>query len=116
MTFVIAEPRIGTKDTACVDTSPVDCMHPKKSTNARPGFDEVPQIYIHLVECIDCGACVPVHAIFALDDLPEKWKNYTELNARYVQGGKFTPEEYAKHNAGSAGLVLQPPYQRNLIE
>jgi len=91
-------------------------LHPKKNTNARPGFDEVPQLYIDLVECIDCGACVPVHAIFALDDLPEKWKNYTELNARYVQGGKFTPEEYAKHNAGSAGLVLQPPYQRNLIE
>ena len=35
----------------------------------------------------------------ALDDMPEKWKHYTELNASYVQGGKFTPEEYAKNNA-----------------
>ena len=43
----------------------------------------------------------PVSAIFALDELPEKWKHYTELNASYVQGGKFTPEEYAKHNATS---------------
>lgn len=61
-----------------------------------------PQLYIDPVECIDCGACVPacpVSAIFALDDLPEKWKHYTELNMSYGQGGKFTPEEYAKHNA-----------------
>ena len=39
----------------------------------------------------------PVAAIFALDDLPEKWRQYTEINASYVQGGEFTPEEYAKH-------------------
>jgi NAD-dependent dihydropyrimidine dehydrogenase PreA subunit len=105
MAFVIAEPCIGTKDTACVDACPVDCIHPKKNTtydDARPDFDQVPQLYIDPVECIDCGACVPVcpvSAIFALDDLPEKWKHYTELNASYVQGGKFTPEEYAKHSA-----------------
>jgi hypothetical protein len=41
----------------------------------------------------------PVSAIFATDDLPEKWKYCAELNASYVQDGKFTPEEYAKHNA-----------------
>ncbi len=61
--FVIAEPCIGTKDTACVDACPVDCIHPKKNTtydDARPGFDEVPQLYIDPIECIDCGACVPV--------------------------------------------------------
>jgi NAD-dependent dihydropyrimidine dehydrogenase PreA subunit len=58
MAFVIAEPCIGTKDTACVDACPVDCMHPKKNTpydDARTGFDEVPQLYIDPVECIDCG-------------------------------------------------------------
>jgi Fe-S-cluster-containing hydrogenase component 2 len=52
------------------------------------------------VEWIDCGACVPVcpvSAIFALDDLLEKCKQYTELNESYVKAGKFTPEEYAKH-------------------
>jgi ferredoxin len=86
MTYAIAEPCIGTKDTACVD--------------ACPGFDEVAQLYIDPLECIDCGACVPVcpvSAIFALDDLPEKWKHYAEINASYVQGGKFAPDEYAKH-------------------
>lgn len=45
------------------------------------------------------GNLCPVSAIFALDDLPEKWKLYTELNASYVQGGKFTSEEYARHQA-----------------
>jgi ferredoxin len=36
------------------------------------------------VECIDCGACVPVcpvTAIFALEDLPEKWQKFTQINA-----------------------------------
>jgi NAD-dependent dihydropyrimidine dehydrogenase PreA subunit len=103
--YVIAEPCIGTKDTACVDACPVDCIHPKKDTtydDGRPKFEDVPQLYIDPVECIDCGACVPVcpvSAIFVLDDLPEKWKQYTELNESYVKAGKFTPEEFAKHQA-----------------
>jgi len=82
MTYVIAEPCIGTKDTACVDACPVDCIHPKKSEDA---FVTQPQLYIDPVACIDCGACVPVcpvSAIFALDDLPEKWKRYAEINAK----------------------------------
>ncbi len=60
MAYVIAEPCIGTKDTACVDVCPV--------------------------ECIDCGACVPVcpvTAIFALEDLPEKWQSYTPVNSEW---------------------------------
>jgi NAD-dependent dihydropyrimidine dehydrogenase PreA subunit len=67
----------------------------------RPGFDDVLQFYIDPVECIDCGACVPVcpvSAIFALDDLPEKWKQYAKLNASYVHAARFTPEECAKHS------------------
>ncbi len=32
MAYIIAEPCIGTKDTACVDACPVDCIHPKKDT------------------------------------------------------------------------------------
>jgi NAD-dependent dihydropyrimidine dehydrogenase PreA subunit len=32
MAYVIAEPCIGVKDTACVDACPVDCIHPKKNT------------------------------------------------------------------------------------
>jgi NAD-dependent dihydropyrimidine dehydrogenase PreA subunit len=83
MAYVIAEPCIGTKDTACIDACPVDCIHPKKDA---PNFAEHNRIYIDPVECIDCGACVPVcpvSAIFALDDLPEKWSNFTKINADY---------------------------------
>jgi ferredoxin len=71
MAYVIAEPCIGTKDTACVDVCPVDCIHPD--------------------ECIDCGACVPVcpvTAIFALEDLPEKWTSYTPVNADWFKNKK----------------------------
>jgi ferredoxin len=81
MAYVIAEPCIGTKDTACVDACPVDCIHPKKDD---PKFADAEMLYIDPVECIDCGACVPVcpvSAIFALDDLPEKWTDFTQKNA-----------------------------------
>lgn len=83
MAYVIAEPCIGTKDTACVDACPVDCIHPKKDSEK---FEGEKMLYIDPVECIDCGACVPVcpvSAIFALDDLPEKWANFAEENAKY---------------------------------
>jgi NAD-dependent dihydropyrimidine dehydrogenase PreA subunit len=83
MTYVIAEPCINTKDTACVDACPVDCIHPKKDD---PKYATEPLLYIDPVECIDCGACVPVcpvSAIFALDDLPEKWNEFTAKNAAY---------------------------------
>ena len=49
MPYVIAEPCIGVKDTACVDACPVDCIHPKKETvyeDGRPRLDEVEQLYI----------------------------------------------------------------------
>jgi ferredoxin len=83
MAYVIAEPCIGTKDTSCVDACPVDCIHPKKD---EAKFGEIEMLYIDPVECIDCGACVPVcpvSAIFAQDDLPEKWSNFTQQNAEF---------------------------------
>ncbi|HEY2236929.1 MAG TPA: 4Fe-4S binding protein, partial [Candidatus Angelobacter sp.] len=51
-----------------------------------PQFEGTDMLFIDPVECIDCGACVPVcpvSAIFALDDLPEKWKEYADKNAKY---------------------------------
>ena len=81
MAYVIAEPCVGTKDTACVDVCPVDCIHPRKDEAA---YESETQLYINPTECIDCGACVPVcpvTAIFALEDLPEKWQAFTATNA-----------------------------------
>ncbi|MES1261296.1 MAG: ferredoxin family protein [Acidobacteriota bacterium] len=69
------------KDTACVDACPVDCIHPKKD---EQDFETETQLYIDPVECIDCGACVPVcpvSAIFSLDDLPGKWARFEQINA-----------------------------------
>jgi len=80
MAYVIAEPCIGTKDTACVDVCPVDCIHPRKDED---GYEAANQLFINPAECIDCGACVPVcpvTAIFALEDLPEKWQSYSQTN------------------------------------
>ncbi|HWN75756.1 MAG TPA: ferredoxin family protein [Candidatus Udaeobacter sp.] len=81
MAYVIAEPCINTKDTACVDVCPVDCIHPRKD---EPPYEKETMLYINPIECIDCGACVPVcpvTAIFALEDLPEKWTQFTAMNA-----------------------------------
>ena len=64
---------------------------------AARGFEQVDQLFIDPVECIDCGACVPVcpvSAIFALGDLPEKWQSYIEKNSSYVEGGKFQPDKH----------------------
>ena len=84
MAYVITEPCIGVKDTACVDACPVDCIHPKKD---EVGFEELAQLYINPVECIDCGACVPVcpvSAIFAVDDLPDQWRHhFAQINEEH---------------------------------
>jgi NAD-dependent dihydropyrimidine dehydrogenase PreA subunit len=85
MAYVIAEPCINTKDTACVDVCPVDCIHPRKD---EAQFATETMLYISPVECIDCGACVPVcpvTAIFALEDLPEKWQAFTAKNAEWYE-------------------------------
>ena len=65
MPFVITDPCIGTKDTACVDVCPVDCIHPRKD---EPEFEAAPMLFIHPDECIDCGACVPACPVVAIYD------------------------------------------------
>lgn len=81
MAFVIAEPCIDVKDTACVDACPVDCIGPKRDD---ADFSDTTMLFINPVQCIDCGACVPVcpvSAIFAEGDLPEKWDHFMKINA-----------------------------------
>ncbi|MGE0448091.1 MAG: ferredoxin family protein [Vicinamibacterales bacterium] len=83
MPYIICEPCIGIKDTACVDVCPVDCIHPRKD---EPGFAEAAMLYIHPDECIDCGACVPacpVEAIFTLEDTPQRWSDFITRNRDY---------------------------------
>ncbi len=77
MTYIIAQPCIDVKDTACVEVCPVDCIH---------GKDEDKQLFIDPEECIDCGACepaCPVQAIFPEEETPEKWKEFIPINYEY---------------------------------
>lgn len=85
MAYVIAEPCIGTKDTACVDVCPVDCIHPRRDER---DFGAAVQLYIHPTECIDCGACVPVCPVRAIADeneLPAHWQRFVEVNADWYR-------------------------------
>jgi len=70
MTYVVAEPCIGVKDHACVDVCPVSCF-----------YEAEEMLVINPDECIDCGACqpeCPAEAIFAEEDVPERWRSYIE--------------------------------------
>lgn len=80
MTYIITEPCVSVKDTACVEVCPVDCIHPRKDEGP---FEAETQLYINPDECIDCGACepvCPVTAIFPEDQVPDKWRSYIEMN------------------------------------
>ncbi|MBR52848.1 ferredoxin [Candidatus Poribacteria bacterium] len=86
MTYVICEPCVDVKDTACVDVCPVDCIHP--TSDFPELFDVEKMLYIDPEECIDCGVCepeCPVEAIFAEDDVPDEWEQYTKMNADFFQ-------------------------------
>src|SRR3989442_12947811 len=79
MTYVIAEPCIGTKDTACVDVCPVDCIHPRKD---EPSFEAETQLYINPAERIDCGACVQVSPLLRQVFQSEDRSHQANRNAR----------------------------------
>ena len=117
MPFVITDPCIGTKDTACVDVCPVDCIHPRKD---EPEFEPATMLYIHPEECIDCGACVPacpVAAIYdSVDTTPASQKQLIEANAVYRAGDADAvarAEALAKaHVAGHPDLMAVAPAER----
>ena len=72
MSHIVTEPCIKCKYTDCVTVCPVDCFH-----------EDAENLVIDPDVCIDCGACIPecpVQAIYALEDVPEKWKSYIALN------------------------------------
>ena len=117
MTFVITDPCINTKDTACVDVCPVDCIHPRKD---EPEFEQATMLYIHPDECIDCGACVPACPVSAIYDspetTPESQKQLVEANAVYRAGeadAVARAEAIAHaHVASHPDLMAVPPADR----
>lgn len=79
MIYIIAEPCIGVKDSACVEVCPVNCIY--------EGED---MYYISPDECIGCSACetvCPVTAIFDEDETPEEWTSFIEKNALFFTDG-----------------------------
>ena len=73
MAFVVTEQCIRCKFTDCVEVCPVDCFY------EGPNF-----LVINPDECIDCALCepeCPVEAIYAEEDLPEKYQPFLALNA-----------------------------------
>src|SRR3954453_17921141 len=110
MAFVVAEPCIACKYTDCVAVCPVDCFYEGENF-----------LVIHPDECIDCGACEPVcptKAIFPEDDLPEKWKEYTALNADLStkwpninkQKEGLPDAEQNKEKEGKRGMLSMNPF------
>ena len=84
MAFIITDPCILTKDTACVDVCPVDCIHPRKD---EAEFEQATMLYVHPEECIDCGACIPACPVAAIydspDSTPENQQDLIEANTIY---------------------------------
>ncbi len=71
--YVVAEPCFGCKYTDCVTVCPVECF-----------YEGQEMLFIHPIECIGCGACLPecpVEAIFPEAEVPEQWTDYIALNA-----------------------------------
>ena len=117
MPFIITDPCIGTKDAACVDVCPVDCIHPRKD---EPEFEPATMLYIHPDECIDCGACVPACPVAAIydstDSTPPSQKSLIEANAIY-RAGEADAVARAEaivqaHMASHADLMAVPPAER----
>ena len=90
MTYIIAEPCVDLCDASCLAVCPVDCIHGPDDTTgcgSETKLDDFnpksKQLYIDPEICIDCGACepeCPVEAIFAENEVPEKWHRFIKIN------------------------------------
>ena len=117
MAFIITDPCIGTKDSACVDVCPVDCIHPRKD---EPEFERATMLYIHPDECIDCGACVPACPVAAIydspDSTPPSQQTLVEANAVYRAGDDAAVSRaeaiVQAHMSSRADLMAVAPAER----
>jgi NAD-dependent dihydropyrimidine dehydrogenase PreA subunit len=115
--FIITDPCIDTKDTACVDVCPVDCIHPRKD---EPEFAQATMLYIHPEECIDCGACVPVCPVAAIyesvEATPANQKDLVEANDIYRVGDSNAmaraEQIVSAHVAIHSDIMSLPPTER----
>jgi NAD-dependent dihydropyrimidine dehydrogenase PreA subunit len=100
--YVITSPCIETKDKACVDVCPVQCIYEivdgqlvgretadGEVVNVHPPHPDLQflhgdaMLYIHPDECTSCDACLPecpVDAIYPADRVPEDEQEFIDLN------------------------------------
>jgi len=84
MTWVIGPLCTDRMDTACVEVCPVDCIHRYTGDDSTIPSN---QLLIDPDVCIDCGVCEPAcpwEAIYQDSEVPEKFQQYIEINARIV--------------------------------
>ena len=112
MTYYITDPCIGTKDTACVEVCPVDCIHPKKE---EADFPASSMLYIDPDTCIDCGACVPVcpvQAIYPGPETPASQKLLTQANELWYKDKAGAEKLVKQHEAEHPELMALEPKDR----
>ena len=100
MTYIIVEPCVGLKDSACVDVCPVDCIYTR---------DQDDMYYISPDECIDCAACepvCPVTAIFAEDAVPDQWSKYLRFQRPTLTRGYLRFGFPSRHVSGFNWSVI----------
>ncbi len=86
MAYVITD--ACTKDGACIDVCPVDCIKEGVFTDADGKTYDM--MFINPDECIDCGVCepeCPTNAIYAEGSIPDELKHFIRINREaYVSG------------------------------
>jgi NAD-dependent dihydropyrimidine dehydrogenase PreA subunit len=109
MTFVINDKCIGSVDTSCIEVCPVNCIY---AVGEDPEEDGPLLLVINPEECIDCGQCVPecpVEAITSEDKVPEKFAEFTEINAmitgRTDMDGPAEEDAYAHTDIAERALT-----------
>jgi ferredoxin len=94
MSYIIGSPCVGCIDGGCVKVCPVDCIHgPIDVDNSGKGAEnlteqekEGKQLYIHPIDCINCGACVqecPVDAIYRDEDFAISMNDEESVHKNY---------------------------------
>ncbi len=103
MAYVICEPCVDVKDTACVAVCPVDCIYE---------FDGENMLYIQPEECIDCDACrpeCPVEAIFPQAEVPGQWQSYIAMNVEAFERHSVEAAAHGDGDADDAGDAAPAP-------
>ena len=110
MAYVVAEPCVDCKYTDCVAVCPVDCFYEGATCSSS--------IPTSASTAAPASRSVPTKAIFQEDNLPEKWKEYTALNADLAtkwpninkQKEPMPTAEENKEKEGKRGMLSMEPF------